>query len=122
MTVGMLSAFVLGLVNSFKRVVSPALVIAFCALEGVALGALSKFFDSMIAPGENLVVQAVVGTFAAFDVNFGLATVAVLSYRAFSFWLPTIPGAIAYVQLRGTVKRWRATDAQARDDAQVAPA
>jgi uncharacterized protein (TIRG00374 family) len=52
-----------------------------------------------------------IGTFAAFDVNFGLATVAVLSYRAFSFWLPTIPGAIAYVQLRGTVKRWRAQDA-----------
>lgn len=61
-----------------------------------------------------------IGAFVAFDVNFGLATVAVLSYRAFSFWLPTIPGAIAYVQLRGTVKRWRATDAQAREEARAA--
>ena len=24
---------------------------------------------------------------------------AVLSYRAFSFWLPTVPGAIAYISL-----------------------
>jgi cob(I)alamin adenosyltransferase len=31
----------------------------------------------------------------------------VLSYRLFAFWLPTIPGAIAYFQLRRTVARWR---------------
>ena len=43
-----------------------------------------------------------IGAFAAFGVPFSLATVAVLTYRAFAFWLPTIPGAIAYFQLRGT--------------------
>jgi uncharacterized protein (TIRG00374 family) len=48
-----------------------------------------------------------IGAFAAFDVDFGLATVAVLTYRGFAFWLPTIPGAIAYFQLRHTVSRWR---------------
>ena len=48
-----------------------------------------------------------IGAFAAFGVAFGLATVAVLAYRAFAFWLPTIPGAIAYFQLRRTVARWR---------------
>jgi uncharacterized protein (TIRG00374 family) len=47
-----------------------------------------------------------IGVFAAFDVRFGLATVAVLVYRAFAFWLPTIPGLIAYLQLRRTVNRW----------------
>jgi uncharacterized protein (TIRG00374 family) len=47
-----------------------------------------------------------IGAFAAFDVDFGLATVAVLVYRGFAFWLPTIPGAIAYFQLRRTVHRW----------------
>jgi uncharacterized protein (TIRG00374 family) len=47
-----------------------------------------------------------IGAFAAFGVDFGLATVAVLTYRAFAFWLPTIPGAIAYVQLRRTVNTW----------------
>ena len=48
-----------------------------------------------------------IGAFVAFGVPFSLATVAVLTYRAFAFWLPTIPGAIAYLQLRGTVARWR---------------
>jgi uncharacterized YccA/Bax inhibitor family protein len=66
--VGSFGAFGLSLVNSFKRVVSPALVMAFCALEGVALGALSKFFDNMFADqtGSSIVMQAVIGTFAAF--------------------------------------------------------
>ncbi|HEU5454740.1 MAG TPA: Bax inhibitor-1/YccA family protein [Nocardioides sp.] len=62
--IGSFGAFGLSLVNSFKRVVSPALVIAFCALEGVALGALSKFFDAQF--GDGIVTQAVIGTFAAF--------------------------------------------------------
>jgi uncharacterized protein (TIRG00374 family) len=48
-----------------------------------------------------------IGAFAAFGVDFGLATVAVLTYRGFAFWLPTIPGAIAYFQLRKTVRKWR---------------
>ena len=48
-----------------------------------------------------------IGAFAAFGVNLDLAVLAVLSYRAISFWLPTLPGAIAYLQLRRTVARWR---------------
>ena len=64
MTIGSLAAFGLSLVNSFKRVVSPALVLAFCVAEGVALGALSKFFDAQF--GDGIVSQAVLGTFAAF--------------------------------------------------------
>jgi uncharacterized membrane protein YbhN (UPF0104 family) len=48
-----------------------------------------------------------IGAFAAFGVDFNLAVVAVLSYRGISFWLPTLPGAIAYFQLRRTVARWR---------------
>jgi uncharacterized protein (TIRG00374 family) len=48
-----------------------------------------------------------IAAFAAFGVDAGLAVVAVLVYRAFTFWLPTIPGAIAYLQLRKTVERWR---------------
>ena len=66
--IGSLGAFALSMVNSFKRVISPPLVLAFAALEGVALGALSKFYDAMF-PSEQyggIVVQAVLGTFAAF--------------------------------------------------------
>ena len=49
--------------NSFKRVISPALVLAFAAAEGVALGAISKLFEAQFA---GIVIQAVLGTFAAF--------------------------------------------------------
>ena len=62
--VGAGGAFLLSLVNSFKRVISPGLVIAFAAAEGVALGAISKFFDAQF--GEGIITQAVFGTFAAF--------------------------------------------------------
>ena len=62
--IGSGAAFGLSLVNSFKRVISPALVMLFAAAEGVALGALSKFFDLQF--GDGIVTQAVVGTFAAF--------------------------------------------------------
>ena len=48
-----------------------------------------------------------IGAFAAFGVNLDLAVLAVLSYRAISFWLPTVPGAVAYFQLRKTVAHWR---------------
>ena len=53
-----------------------------------------------------------IGAFAAFGVNLDLAVLAVLSYRAISFWLPTLPGGIAYFQLRRTVARWREDSAE----------
>jgi uncharacterized YccA/Bax inhibitor family protein len=64
MTIGSLAAFGLSMVNSFKRVISPGLVMAFAVAEGVALGALSKFFDAQFGGG--IVTHAVIGTFAAF--------------------------------------------------------
>jgi uncharacterized YccA/Bax inhibitor family protein len=54
------------MVNSFKRIISPPLVIAFAALEGVALGAISKFIPIIAGVDNGIVVQAVIGTFAAF--------------------------------------------------------
>lgn len=63
-TLGSLGAFVLSMVNSFKRVISPALVMAFAVLEGIALGGLSKLFDVQF--GDGVVSGAVIGTFAAF--------------------------------------------------------
>ena len=44
-----------------------------------------------------------IGAFAAFGVDSGLAVVAVLVYRAFTFWLPLLPGVFAYFRLRRTV-------------------
>jgi uncharacterized membrane protein YbhN (UPF0104 family) len=51
---------------------------------------------------------AMIGAFSAFGVSTSLAVVSVLAYRAFAFWLPTLPGAVAYLQLRRTVLKWRA--------------
>jgi uncharacterized YccA/Bax inhibitor family protein len=59
----LLVAFVLGLVISFKQIANPAATIAYAALEGVALGAISEAFNS-IYPG--IVMQAVIGTFGVF--------------------------------------------------------
>jgi len=47
-----------------------------------------------------------IAALVAFDVDAGLAVVAVLVYRAVTFWLPMVPGVIAYFQLRKTVQRW----------------
>ena len=55
-----------------------------------------------------------IGAFAAFGVDFNLTVLAVLSYRGISFWLPTLPGAVAYFQLRRTVARWRESEQTGR--------
>lgn len=52
-----------------------------------------------------------IGAFSAFGVPVEVSVVSVLAYRAIAFWLPTVPGAIAYLQLRKTVQRWRSNEA-----------
>jgi uncharacterized YccA/Bax inhibitor family protein len=62
---GALLGLVLSLVNSFKKVVSPALVIAFAVVEGVFVGAFSKIIAAYV--GEpSIVFQAVLATMVAF--------------------------------------------------------
>jgi uncharacterized protein (TIRG00374 family) len=48
-----------------------------------------------------------IGAFSAFGVPVEISIVSVLAYRGIAFWLPTLPGAVAYLQLRRTVQRWR---------------
>jgi uncharacterized membrane protein YbhN (UPF0104 family) len=48
-----------------------------------------------------------IGAFTAFGIDLEVSIISVLAYRAFAFWLPTLPGAVAYLQLRRTVNRWR---------------
>jgi len=59
-------AFVLSLVNSFKKQVSPALVLLYGAAEGVALGAISRWVDIAYGPGS--AQQALIGTMAVFAI------------------------------------------------------
>jgi uncharacterized YccA/Bax inhibitor family protein len=67
--IGALGGFVLAMVNSFKKVISPALVLLYAAFEGVFVGAFSKVLETVFAkPGEQpggLVIGAVIGTMAA---------------------------------------------------------
>lgn len=64
---GALVGFALAMVNSFKKVVSPALVLAYSAIEGLAIGALSKVVVYLVAGGDvSIVFGAVLGTLAAF--------------------------------------------------------
>ena len=60
-----------------------------------------------------------IGAFAAFGVDFNLSVLAVLSYRGISFWLPTLPGGVAYFQLRRTVARWREQQSGVQEPARV---
>jgi len=66
MIVGALGGFVLALVNTFKKQPSPALILAYAALEGLFLGGLTRVLDTMY-PGVGL--QAVVGTLSVFAVT-----------------------------------------------------
>lgn len=62
---GVIIGLVLALVNSFKKVVSPALVIAYAVVEGVFVGAFSKIIAAYV--GEpSVVFQAVMATMIAF--------------------------------------------------------
>lgn len=60
---GALIGFALAMVNSFKRAISPGLVLAYAVAEGVFIGGFSKYFEAVF-PG--IVVSAVLGTLAAF--------------------------------------------------------
>ncbi|GAA3380625.1 MULTISPECIES: Bax inhibitor-1/YccA family protein [Streptomyces] len=59
-----LVAFVLAMVQSFKRKPTPALIIGYAAFEGVFLGVISMVASTYISPG--VVVQAVLGTMCVF--------------------------------------------------------
>jgi uncharacterized protein (TIRG00374 family) len=71
---------------------------------GYFLGTLGSLLP--LPGGIGGVEGAMIGAFVAFGVNGGQAVVAVLAYRAISFWLPTLPGIAGYIALRRTVHRW----------------
>jgi uncharacterized YccA/Bax inhibitor family protein len=60
---GAIAGFAIGLVLSFKKTISPALVLVYAAVEGVFIGAMSKYFEAVF--GNGIVLGAVLGTVAA---------------------------------------------------------
>ena len=57
-----LIGFVVVMFVSFRRKINPGLVLLYAAIEGVFIGMISKVFESLY---DGIVVQAVIGTFAA---------------------------------------------------------
>ena len=100
---------------------------AFGAVPPVAVIVMGYFVGTLantlpLPGGVGGVDGGMIGAFLAFGVDPATAVLAVLSYRAIAFWLPTLPGLVAYFQLRRTVGDWKAEDAVAEPEPLPAPA
>lgn len=60
---------VLGLVNSFKREPSAPLILGYAAVQGVFVGGISAFFESMF---DGIVIQAVIASLVVVGVTLAL--------------------------------------------------
>jgi putative heme transporter len=86
---------------------------AFGAAPPTAVVVVSYFVGQLgnllpIPGGIGGVEGGMVGALLAFGVASSPAILAVLAYRAFAFWLPILPGAVAYVGLIRNVHAWDA--------------
>ncbi|MBV9606238.1 MAG: flippase-like domain-containing protein [Solirubrobacterales bacterium] len=102
--------------RAFNTVVPVAVLIL-----GYFLGTLGSLLP--LPGGIGGVEGGMIGAFVAFGVPADPAVIAVLAYRAISFWLPTVPGVAGYLTLRSTVRGWRSADAdaEAEDRAEARP-
>jgi uncharacterized membrane protein YbhN (UPF0104 family) len=90
--------------HAFGTVIPVAVLIV-----GYFLGTLGSLLP--LPGGIGGVEGGMIGAFVAFGLPASSAIIAVLAYRAISFWLPTLPGLAGYLALRSTVRRWRIDDA-----------
>jgi uncharacterized protein (TIRG00374 family) len=72
--------------------------------------------------GVGSVDAGMIAAFLAFGVDSDVVFPAVLLYRVIAFWLPIPPGALAYLQLRRTVARWKEEDESERSERLAHPA
>jgi uncharacterized membrane protein YbhN (UPF0104 family) len=91
--------------HAFGSVVPVAVLVM-----GYFLGTLGSLLP--LPGGIGGVEGGMIGAFVAFGVPADTALIAVLAYRAISFWLPTLPGIAGYLALRSTVRKWRLADAK----------
>jgi uncharacterized protein (TIRG00374 family) len=74
-------------------------------VQGYFVGMVANLIPG--APGGVGTVDAgMIGAYVLFGLPGESVFAAVLVYRLFAFWLPVIPGFIAFLQLRRTVSRW----------------
>jgi uncharacterized membrane protein YbhN (UPF0104 family) len=105
-------AFDIGVLGVSFRAFGGAVPVAVLVM-GYFLGTLGSLLP--LPGGIGGVEGGMIGAFAAFGVPAGRAVIAVLAYRAISFWLPTLPGIGGYLALRKTVRGWRVADQQQRE-------
>jgi uncharacterized protein (TIRG00374 family) len=91
--------------RAFGTVV-PVAVLVICYFLGT-LGSLLP-----LPGGIGGVEGGMIGAFVAFGVPGSRALIAVLAYRAISFWLPTLPGVVGYLSLRSTVRGWQSAETE----------
>lgn len=88
----------------FDIAVLTACLAAYGDAPGFAVVVMAYFVGMLantlpVPGGIGAVDGGMIGALIAFGVPGGLAIVAVLTYRFFAFWLPIVPGVVAYVQL-----------------------
>ncbi len=69
--VGMIGGLILGLVNSFKKVPSVPLIVAYAAFQGLFVGGISAFFE-MVPNWGGVVMQAIIATLVTVGVVLAL--------------------------------------------------
>ncbi|HEX3802679.1 MAG TPA: lysylphosphatidylglycerol synthase transmembrane domain-containing protein [Solirubrobacteraceae bacterium] len=95
---------------------------AFGSSPPIALVVLGYYIGQLanalpIPGGIGGVEGGMIGSFIAFGISGSTAALAVLAYRLISFWLPILPGSVAYLQLRATVAQWnQQQDASASEE------
>jgi uncharacterized protein (TIRG00374 family) len=80
-------------------------------VQGFFVGMAANVIPSPAA-GAGPVDAGMIAAFLLFDIPKESVFPAVLTYRLIAFWLPTIPGIIAYFALRRTVGKWDAERAR----------
>lgn len=66
---GLIGGLVLGLINTFKKTPSPALIVGYAVLQGLFVGALSMIFNTQ---WDGIVTQAIIGTLGVIGVTLFL--------------------------------------------------
>ena len=76
-------------------------------VQGFFVGMAANLLPSA-AGGVGSIDAGMIGAFVLFGFGGSVVFPAILTFRAIFFWLPILPGVIAYFQLRHTVARWQA--------------
>jgi uncharacterized protein (TIRG00374 family) len=74
-------------------------------VQGFFIGMAANLAPSPAA-GVGTLDAGLIGAFLLFDIPSGTVFPAVLAFRLVAFWLPILPGVIAFFQLRRQVNEW----------------